>query len=83
MFIASGAGARITDVDGNAYIDYVASWGPLILGHCHPEVMQALELALATGTSFGAATPGEVELAERIIEAVPSIERVRLVSSGT
>jgi glutamate-1-semialdehyde 2,1-aminomutase len=83
IFIASGKGSRLRDVDGNTYIDYVMSWGPLILGHCHPEVMEALAGALETGTSFGASTPGEVELAERIQQAFPSLERVRLVSSGT
>ena len=82
-FIASGKGSRITDVDGNTYIDYVGSWGPLILGHCHPEVMDALEKALSTGTSFGASTAGEVELADTIHQAFPSVERVRLVNSGT
>jgi len=83
VFIARGTGARITDVDGKTYIDYVGSWGPLILGHCHPEVIEALARALGTGTSFGACTEAEVELAERIAEAAPSIERVRLVNSGT
>lgn len=83
VFIASGQGSRLTDVDGNAYIDYVGSWGPLIVGHCHPEVMEAIARVLETGTSFGACTAGEVELAERIQQAMPSIERLRLVSSGT
>jgi glutamate-1-semialdehyde 2,1-aminomutase len=83
VFIASGKGSRLTDVDGNSYIDYVCSWGPLILGHCHPEVMAAVARVLETGTTFGASTPGEAELASRIIEAFPSIERVRLVNSGT
>ncbi len=83
VFIASGKGSRLTDVDGNSYIDYVCSWGPLILGHRHPEVMAAVARVLETGTTFGASTPGEAELASRIIEAFPSIERVRLVSSGT
>ena len=83
VFIASGKGSRLTDVDGNTYIDYVCSWGPLILGHCHPEVMAAVARVLETGTTFGACTPGEAQLASRIIEAFPSIERVRLVSSGT
>jgi glutamate-1-semialdehyde 2,1-aminomutase len=83
IFIQSGKGATMTDVDGKSYIDYVLSWGPLILGHSHPEVMEALVKALETGTSFGACTPREVELAERIVEAYPSIERVRLVNSGT
>jgi glutamate-1-semialdehyde 2,1-aminomutase len=83
VFIASGKGSRITDVDGNTYIDYVGSWGPLILGHCHPEVTDALARALSTGTSFGASTAGEVELADAIHQAFPSVERVRLVNSGT
>lgn len=83
IFIASGRGSRLTDVDGKSYIDYVTSWGPLILGHGHPEVMEAVAAVLKTGTSFGASTPAEVELAERIQQAFPSVERVRLVSSGT
>ena len=83
IFVASGKGSRLTDVDGRSYIDYVMSWGPLILGHCHPEVMEALAKVLETGTSFGACTAAEVELAERIQEAFPSVERVRLVNSGT
>ncbi|MHB8899156.1 MAG: glutamate-1-semialdehyde 2,1-aminomutase [Thermoguttaceae bacterium] len=76
-------GAFLVDVDGNRYIDYVGSWGPMILGHRHPQVIAALEDALARGTSFGAPTEGENELAELIIAAVPSIEKVRLVNSGT
>ena len=83
VFIASGKGSRITDVDGASYIDYVGSWGPLIVGHCHPEVMDALEKTLSTGTSFGASTAGEVELADAVHQAFPSVERVRLVNSGT
>ncbi|MBZ5513513.1 MAG: glutamate-1-semialdehyde 2,1-aminomutase [Acidobacteriia bacterium] len=83
LFMASGKGCRITDVDGASYIDYVLSWGPLILGHCHPEVVEAVARALPSGTSFGASTAAEVELAERIREAFPSVERVRLVNSGT
>jgi len=83
IFMASGKGAMMTDVEGKSYIDYVLSWGPLILGHAHPEVVEALARAAETGTSFGACTPREVELAERIVEAYPSIERVRLVNSGT
>src|SRR5579872_2974865 len=82
-FIDRGLGSHIFDVDGNEYIDYVLSWGPLILGHCFPPVMDALREALATGTSFGAPTEREVELAELIRECVPSIEMVRLVNSGT
>jgi glutamate-1-semialdehyde 2,1-aminomutase len=83
IFMSSGKGAMMTDVDGKSYLDYVLSWGPLILGHSHPEVVEALVKVLETGTSFGACTPREVELAERICEAYPSIERVRLVNSGT
>jgi len=83
LFMASGKGASMTDIDGRSYIDYVLSWGPLIVGHAHAEVVEALTRAVETGTSFGACTPREVEMAERIIEAYPSIERVRLVNSGT
>ena len=82
-FIARGEGSHIFDADGNEYIDYVGSWGPLLLGHRHPDILAALERALAIGTSFGAPTEQEVELAGAICEAVPSIEMVRLVSSGT
>ena len=82
-FIARGQGAHIFDVDGNEYIDYVGSWGPLLLGHRHPEILAALERALRIGTSFGAPTEQEVELAEAIRDAVPSVEMVRLVNSGT
>ncbi len=81
--IVSGKEARVTDVDGNTYIDFLGSWGPLILGHCHPEVVEALERVLHTGTSFGACTEREVDFAERIVEGFPSMERVRLTSSGT
>ncbi len=83
LFIARGEGSRVFDVDGNEYIDYVGSWGPLLLGHRHPEILQALSCALEIGTSFGAPTEREVELAEAIRDAVPSIEMVRLVNSGT
>ena len=83
VFVASGRGAQVKDVDGNEYLDFVCSWGPLILGHCHPEVMKALAAVLETGTSFGASTAGEVALAEEITRAFPSVERVRLVNSGT
>jgi len=82
-FIARGEGSRVFDVDGNEYIDYVGSWGPLLLGHRHPAIIDALRAALEVGTSFGSPTQGEVELAEAICEAVPSIEMVRLVNSGT
>ena len=83
LFIARGKGSKIYDVDGNEFIDYVGSWGPLILGHCHPEVMEALRGVLETGTSFGAPTEREVELAEMIRDAFPSVEKVRLTNSGT
>src|SRR5690348_2450288 len=76
VFVETGKGSALTDVDGNNYLDYVTSWGPLILGHCHPEVMDALRAAIETGTSFGASTPGEIDLAEEIRNALPSIERV-------
>jgi len=82
-FIRSGRGCHIEDVDGNRYIDYVGSWGPLIWGHAHPEIVDAVTKAAAKGTSFGAPTENEVLLAERIVELVPSMEQVRLVSSGT
>jgi glutamate-1-semialdehyde 2,1-aminomutase len=81
--IARGDGARVYDVDGNAYLDYVGSWGPLILGHAHPQVVAAVQEAATRGTSFGASTPGEVELARMLVEAVPGLEMVRLVNSGT
>ncbi len=83
LFIDHAKGSRIYDVDGHGYIDYVGSWGPLILGHCHPEVMTALRGVLETGTSYGAPTEKEVELAELINEAFPSVEKVRLTNSGT
>jgi glutamate-1-semialdehyde 2,1-aminomutase len=82
-FIARGEGSHIFDADGNEYIDYVGSWGPLLLGHRHPEILAALENALTIGTSFGAPTEQEILLAEAICDAVPSIEMVRLVNSGT
>ncbi len=82
-FIAAGAGAQIWDADGARYTDYVGSWGPLILGHAHPEVVAAVQSAAARGLSFGAPTEGEVELAELLVKLVPSMDQVRLVSSGT
>jgi glutamate-1-semialdehyde 2,1-aminomutase len=82
-FIRRGRGCMLTDADGNEYIDYICSWGPLILGHCFPPVVEAVREALENGSSFGAPTEREIELAERIIAAVPSIEMVRLVNSGT
>jgi glutamate-1-semialdehyde 2,1-aminomutase len=83
VFIKSAKGAKITDVDGNTYIDYVGSWGPMILGHADEEVVAALREVAAQGTSFGAPTELEVELAQEVIDAVPSIEMVRMLSSGT
>jgi len=82
-FIHSGKGAYVTDVDGNRYIDYVGSWGPLILGHAPPAVLRAVKQAAMRGTSFGAPTEAEVELAEQICEALPSVQKVRFVNSGT
>ncbi len=82
-FIERGEGAYLYDVDGNRYVDYVLSWGPLVLGHAHPRVVEALEGAVRRGTSYGAPTALEVELAEAIIEAMPSVELLRLVNSGT
>lgn len=81
--IARGEGARLYDVDGNSYLDYVGSWGPLILGHADSRVVAAVQEAAARGTSFGAPTPGEVELTRMLVEAVPGLEMVRLVNSGT
>jgi glutamate-1-semialdehyde 2,1-aminomutase len=83
LFFERGEGPFLFDIDGNRYLDFVGSWGPLILGHCHPRVMSAVEEALHQGASFGAPTERESELAELIVEAVPSIEMVRMVSSGT
>jgi glutamate-1-semialdehyde 2,1-aminomutase len=83
IFIASGAGARLIDVDGNEYVDWVSSWGPLILGHAHPAVIDAIEEAAALGTTFGAPTAGEVELAAEVVERMPSVEMLRMTSSGT
>lgn len=82
-FIKKGEGAYIYDEDGNKYIDYVGSWGPLILGHCHPEVVKNLKEVLDRGTSFGACTEIEVKMAELMVESIPSLEMVRMVNSGT
>ena len=82
-FIARGEGSKVYDIDGNEYIDYVASWGPLVLGHAYPSVIEAIRSTALDGTSFGAPTTRETELAETIVNAVPSIEQVRLVNSGT
>jgi len=83
LFIQRGKGCRITDADGREYIDYVGSWGPLIAGHAHPQVVGALERVVKQGTSFGAPTVKEIELAKILIQTVPSLEKVRLTSSGT
>ena len=83
IFFQAGQGAHLTDIDGHTYLDYIGSWGPMILGHRHPRVVAAIENALSRGTSYGAPTEAESGLAEQIIEAVPSIEKVRMVSSGT
>ena len=82
-FIASAQGALLTDVDGRTYMDYVGSWGPMIVGHAHPAVVEAVQKAAAKGSSFGAPTEAEIHLAEMIVACVPSIEMVRLVNSGT
>ena len=82
-FFAQGRGSRVTDEDGKTYLDYVGSWGPLVLGHAHPDVVAAVQRAAAQGLSFGAPTTGEVELAELLGELLPSLDMVRLVSSGT
>ncbi|HEX5612215.1 MAG TPA: aminotransferase class III-fold pyridoxal phosphate-dependent enzyme, partial [Burkholderiales bacterium] len=82
-FFERASGAHLWDADGRRYIDYVGSWGPMVAGHTHPEVVQAVQAAAARALSFGAPTAGEVELAEAICGEVPSIELVRLVSSGT
>jgi glutamate-1-semialdehyde 2,1-aminomutase len=82
-YIVRGKGSRIWDADGNEYIDYVGSWGPLILGHAFPSVVEAVEKANRDGASFGACTPIEAELAEAVIEAFPSVDKIRFVSSGT
>jgi len=83
LFIESGSGSRIRDVDGKEYIDCVSSWGPLILGHAHPEILEAVKTAADGGTSFGAPTEREITLAKLIVEMVPGVEKVRLVNSGT
>jgi len=83
LFIERASGSKIYDIDGNEHIDYVGSWGPMILGHAHPKVLQAIQTAAKNGTSFGAPTLAETALAEKIVRAFDSIEKVRLVSSGT
>ncbi|MEJ2698951.1 MAG: glutamate-1-semialdehyde 2,1-aminomutase [Desulfuromonadales bacterium] len=83
IFISRAEGSKIFDVDGNGYIDYVGSWGPMILGHCHPKVVEAIQQTAKKGASFGAPTPLEIDLAEMVCAAYPNIEKVRMVSSGT
>ena len=83
IFIERGAGAEITDVDGNTYVDYVCSWGPLILGHANPEVVEAITGVAADGTTFGAPTAIEIDLAEEVARRMPGIEMLRMTSSGT
>jgi glutamate-1-semialdehyde 2,1-aminomutase len=83
FFVARAEGARLVDVDGRSYVDFLGSWGPLILGHAAPPVVEAVSEAVRRGTSYGAPTAGEVEMAALIRRAVPTIEMVRLVSSGT
>ncbi|MDE3130254.1 MAG: aminotransferase class III-fold pyridoxal phosphate-dependent enzyme, partial [Acidobacteriota bacterium] len=83
LFVASAAGSRITDVDGNSYVDWVCSWGPLILGHANARVLDAIARAAASGTSFGAPTEGEMLLAEEVAQRMPSVQMLRMTSSGT
>jgi len=83
VFFKEGRGAWLTDVDGHRYVDHVGSWGPLILGHAHPPIVEAVTTATQAGTSFGAPHPGEVDLAELICQRMPAVEEVRLTSSGT
>ena len=82
-FMVRGEGSHIFDADGNQYIDYIGSWGPLILGHAAPTVVEAVIAAARNGTSFGASTPTEADLAEIVLAAFPHVQKVRLVSSGT
>src|SRR5438876_10535257 len=83
LFIADGKGAELFDVDGNRYVDWVCSWGPLIHGHAHPDILAAVADAAAHGMSFGAPTAAEVELAEEVARRMPAVEMVRMTSSGT
>jgi glutamate-1-semialdehyde 2,1-aminomutase len=83
IFVARGEGAELIDLEGNRYVDWMMSWGPLIAGHAHPEVVSAVQAAAAAGTSFGAPTEAEVQLAEQVVERIPSAEMVRMTSSGT
>jgi len=83
LFIASAKGSKVTDIDGNEFIDYVGSWGPMILGHTHPKVVEAIQQTASSGASFGAPTLLETEMAEQIKKMVPSVDSVRMVNSGT
>ena len=83
LFVARGEGAELIDVDGNRYVDWVMSWGPLVAGHAHPDVVAAVTAAAAAGTSYGAPTEAEIELASEIADRVPAVEMVRMTSSGT
>lgn len=83
VFITKAAGASLWDADGNTYIDFVGSWGPMIMGHAHPEIIKAVAAAASSGTSFGAPTPAEIDLAAMVVEALPAVEKVRFVNSGT
>ena len=83
VFITRAAGASVFDADGTEYVDFVCSWGPMIMGHAHPDIIDALQEAILHGTSFGAPTPSEIELAAMVVDAVPSLEKVRFVNSGT
>jgi glutamate-1-semialdehyde 2,1-aminomutase len=83
IFVDRASGAELTDVDGNTYVDYVCSWGPLILGHAHPAILEAIADAASRGTSFGAPTAGEVELAELVAQRMPAVDMLRMTSSGT
>src|ERR1700754_5317243 len=83
IFIERAAGAEITDVDGNTYVDYVCSWGPLLLGHGHPAVLEAITEAAALGTSYGAPTAGEVELAELVTQRMPAVDMLLMTAPAT
>ena len=83
VFITKAAGATLTDADGNEYVDFVCSWGPMIMGHAHPDIIGAVQKTAASGTSFGAPTPVEIDLAAMVVEALPSVDKVRFVNSGT
>ena len=83
IFVERASGAELTDVDGNVYVDYVCSWGPLMLGHAHPGVLEAVGEAAALGTTFGAPTAAEVELAELVSQRMPAVDMLRMTSSGT